>query len=112
MKTKYDFSKAKRGAVIQNKNKSRITIYIDNTVLEAFRDQADQEGRGYQTLINEALRKHLLDTSNQMTKNDIRQIVREELQLANEPDITYTGSSSNLREVFQYYGDNEKKLIN
>lgn len=105
MKSKYDFSKAKRGAVIQDKNKTRITIYIDNAILEAFRDQADQDGRGYQTLINEALRKYLSDTTIPMTENDFRQIIREELQSVNEPDIPYTGSSTR----YQYFDTKEKK---
>lgn len=57
MKKEYDFSKAKRGAVIPQPSKTRITIYLDNDLLETFRDRADAVGRGYQTMINEALRR-------------------------------------------------------
>jgi uncharacterized protein (DUF4415 family) len=39
--------------------KTRITIYIDDDLLEAFRERADAAGRGYQTMINEALREAL-----------------------------------------------------
>jgi hypothetical protein len=45
MKKEYDFSKAKRGAVIPQPGKTRITIYLDNDLLEMFRDHA--AGRGY-----------------------------------------------------------------
>ena len=61
MKPEYDFSKGKRGAVVQQKGKTRITIYIDDDddVIEAFRNRADKYGRGYQTIINQVLRKYL-----------------------------------------------------
>ena len=59
MKPEYDFSKGKRGAVVQQKGKTRITIYIDDDIIEAFRNRADKSGRGYQTIINQALRKYL-----------------------------------------------------
>ena len=56
MRSEYDFSKAKRGAVIASPGKTRITIMLDNDVLDAFRARAEAEGRGYQTAINNALR--------------------------------------------------------
>jgi len=59
MKREYDFSRAKRGAVVPQTGKTRITIYIDDDVLEAFRGRADASGRGYQTMINDALRAYL-----------------------------------------------------
>ena len=51
MKKEYDFSKAKRGTVIPQKGKTRISIYIDDEILKEFRIRADQSGRGYQTMI-------------------------------------------------------------
>jgi uncharacterized protein (DUF4415 family) len=51
----HDFSDSWRGAVVHHRGKSRITIYLDNDVLQQFRERADSEGRGYQTLINDAL---------------------------------------------------------
>jgi uncharacterized protein (DUF4415 family) len=60
MKAEYDFSQAKRGAVIPQTGKTRITIYIDNDVLEAFRERGDASGKGYQTLINHVLREYLV----------------------------------------------------
>ena len=59
MKKEYDFSKAKRGPVLIPSGKTRITMYIDDTVLEMFRQQAEKTGKGYQTLINETLRESL-----------------------------------------------------
>ena len=79
MKKEYDFSNAKRGAVLQQKSKTRITIYIDDTILDAFRDKADQEGRGYQTMINDALRENLKKSSEQLTESKLRMVIREEL---------------------------------
>jgi uncharacterized protein (DUF4415 family) len=41
------------------KRKTRITIYLDDEVLEAFRSRSEESGKGYQTLINAALRTGL-----------------------------------------------------
>ena len=41
------------------KRKTRITIYLDDEVLNEFRSQSERCGTGYQTLINAALRKRL-----------------------------------------------------
>ncbi len=56
MRKEYDFSNAKRGAVISSKGKTRITIMLDDDVLEHFRSKAENEGMGYQTMNNTALR--------------------------------------------------------
>ena len=55
----YDFSKSTRGPIIESKGKTRITIYLDDDVIDSYRDKADKMGRGYQTPINEALRDTL-----------------------------------------------------
>ena len=80
MKKEYDFTKGKRGPVIRHRGKTRITIHIDADVLEAFRERADAEGRGYQTMINEALRDHLGRSGERVSADTIRRIVREELR--------------------------------
>jgi uncharacterized protein (DUF4415 family) len=80
MKREYDFSKGKRGPVIPQPGKTRITIYLDNHVLEAFRERADAAGRGYQTMINEALQEYLGRSSERVDADTIRRIVREELR--------------------------------
>ncbi len=72
MLEEYDFSKGKRGPVIPPKGKTRITIYIDTDVLDWFRDEAEREGCGYQTEINQALRNYI-----KQDKRTIQDIVRE-----------------------------------
>jgi len=55
MKKEYDFAKGKRGAVLPATGKTRITAYLD-AVIERFKALSQKTGKGYQTLINEALR--------------------------------------------------------
>ena len=80
MKKEYDFSRAKRGAVIAPHGKTRITIYLDDDVLQEFRERADAAGRGYQTLINDALREHLGKSHQPVDSRTLRRILREELR--------------------------------
>jgi len=80
MKKEYDFSKARRGAVVPQKGKTRINIYIDNDVLEEFRRRADEAGRGYQTMINEALRQYLGKDITPVDEKTLRRVLREELK--------------------------------
>ncbi len=80
MKQEYDFSKGKRGPVIAQTGKTRITIYIDDEVLEEFRDRADASGRGYQTMINEALRAYLGKASRPVDEDTLRRVIREEIR--------------------------------
>ena len=82
MKASYDFSKGKRGAVLPTKGKTRITLYLDDDVLAMFREQADKAGRGYQTLINEALRNVIASESTPVTIDTLRRVLREELHAA------------------------------
>ncbi|HEY7300224.1 MAG TPA: BrnA antitoxin family protein [Xanthobacteraceae bacterium] len=79
MRKVYDFSMSKRGAVIPAAGKTRITIYLDNAVLERFKAESRRTGRGYQTLINESLKSHVRSGGEQMTQELVRKIVREEL---------------------------------
>jgi uncharacterized protein (DUF4415 family) len=80
MKPEYDFKKAKRGAVVPiPKGKTRITIRIDDDVLNWFRDQVDQAGGGnYQSLMNEALRQYIRDAREPLEET-LRRVIREEL---------------------------------
>ena len=82
MRKEYDFSKGKRGAVISSQGKTRITIYLDDEILDKFREQAEIAGMGYQTLINEVLKKYLQSPNDQpFTQEDLRRILREELSV-------------------------------
>ena len=56
MRKEYDFSQGVRGAVLPTAGKTRVTIMLDDDVIEAFRARAETTGQGYQTLINAALR--------------------------------------------------------
>ena len=80
MKREYDFSRGKLGAVVPQTGKTRITIYIDDDSLEAFRDRADASGRGYQTMINDALRAYLGKASQPMDEDTLRRVIREEVR--------------------------------
>lgn len=82
MKKEYDFKKAKRGAVVPQKGKTRITIYIDTDVLEEFRARADKAGYGYQTMINDVLRRHIARHEKPVDEAVLRKVIREELQRA------------------------------
>jgi uncharacterized protein (DUF4415 family) len=68
--------------VIRQRGKTRITIHIDDDVLEAFREPSDAAGRGYETMMNEALREHLGQSGDRVNADTIRRIVREELRKA------------------------------
>ena len=81
MKKEYNFSKGKRGAVLPvPKGKTRITIRIDDDILDWFRGEVEAAGGGkYQTLINQALREYLKQQQ-QPLEELLRRVVREELQ--------------------------------
>ena len=81
MKRQYDFSKAKRGVVVKvPSGKSRITIRLDEDLLEWFRVQADEAGGGnYQTFINQALRD-FVERRTERLEETLRRVLREELK--------------------------------
>jgi uncharacterized protein (DUF4415 family) len=85
MKTEYDMSNARRATEIDHLNrlragKTRITIMLDDEILDAFRRRADDQGIGYQRLINLALREHL--ARRPVDEEALRRILREELHSA------------------------------
>jgi hypothetical protein len=79
MRAEYNFSKGKRGAVIPQKGKTRISIFIDNAVLDAFRARAEKAGTGYQTMMNEALRQYLSEAEQPVTETILRNVLRQEM---------------------------------
>jgi uncharacterized protein (DUF4415 family) len=81
MKSEYDFTKAKRGAVVATPpGKTRVTIRPDNGVLDWFRKQVDDTGGGnYQALINDALLEHIARRREPL-ESTIRRVIREELR--------------------------------
>jgi len=88
MRREYDFSKGKRGAVLASPGKTRITIMLDDDIIEHFRQIAEAEGAGYQTMINAALRaamargKAKKSSEVPITASVLRKILREELREA------------------------------
>lgn len=86
MRSEYDFKKGKRGAVLPAvAGKTRITIRLDDDILEWFRGQADAAGGGnYQSMINDALRSITTEGPAKL-ENVVRRVVREELKRAGDP---------------------------
>jgi hypothetical protein len=80
MRREYDFSRGRRGAVLPvPTGKTRITIRIDDDVLEWFRAQVDAAGGGsYQALMNRALRDWIAFREEPL-EDLLRRVIREEL---------------------------------
>jgi len=69
-----------RGITGIDKGKTRITIFIDSDILEWFRDEAEREGRGYQTAINQALRNYIRQDRRPI-QDIVKEVVRKELRI-------------------------------
>lgn len=82
MKTEYDFTQGKRGPVVPlEKGKTRVTIRLDDDVLEWFKSKVDAQGGGnYQTMINQALRSHI--KQERPVAEILREVLREEFKIA------------------------------
>ena len=80
MKREYDFSRARRGPIAPPvAGKTRITIRIDDDVLDWFRTRVHDRGGGnYQTLINGALREHMARNDDVLAET-LRRVIREEI---------------------------------
>lgn len=80
MKKDYDFSSGKRGPVVPlPPGKTRITIRLDDDILEWFKKQVHAAGGGnYQTLINKALREHI-QQERESLEDTFRRVLRDEL---------------------------------
>lgn len=80
MRKEYDFRTGRRGAItLPPPGKTRITIRLDDDLLDWFRGQVDAAGGGnYQTLINEALRTFIA-TQDRPLEQVLRKVLREEL---------------------------------
>ena len=85
VRKEYDFSQAKRGAVIPSPGKTRITIMLDDDLIEFFRAKAEAQGTGYQTMINATLRGTVAEEHSKSTEDKpltvavLRKVLREEL---------------------------------
>lgn len=81
MRKDYDFIKGKRGpAVSASTAKKRITIRLDEEVIDWFKKQVDDAGGGnYQTFINQALHEYMVQKREPLEQT-LRRVVREELK--------------------------------
>jgi hypothetical protein len=77
----FDFGAGRRGAIDPlPAGKTRITIRLDDDVIEWFRAQVERAGGGnYQTLINAALRDHMKQEKEPLEET-LRRVVREEIR--------------------------------
>jgi uncharacterized protein (DUF4415 family) len=94
-----DFKNAKRGAVVPPETgKTKISIRLDNAVLEHFRALVDNAGGGnYQTLINDALVAY---THQQTILDAVRQVVREEFYpMLSKPSTRTQRSAARVKTV-------------
>jgi uncharacterized protein (DUF4415 family) len=74
--------------------KTRITIRIDNDVLEWFRSEVEAAGAGnYQTLINRALRE-FINGREQLDEAMLRRVIREELSAMRSMPATYKSNTT------------------
>lgn len=85
MRKEYDLSEAKSVKDVPHlarmqeeaKGKTRITIMLDNIVITTFKDLAEIEGVGYQTLINRILRENI--ERRLVDEETLRRVIREEI---------------------------------
>jgi len=79
MRKSYDFSTARRGPIRPiPAGKTRITIRLDDDVLQWFKAEVHAAGGGnYQTLINTALREYI-GRSTERLEDTLRRVLREE----------------------------------
>ena len=89
MRKEYDFSNGKRAKDVPHlaklqaemtAGKIRITTYLDSDIVEWLKSRGESENKGYQTVLNELLRKQL--TPEKPIAEVLRQVIREELKLA------------------------------
>lgn len=82
MRKEYDFSRAKRGAVVPvPASKTRITIRLDDDLIQWFKEQVHAAGGGnYQTLMNVALREYV-EKKREPLEETLRRVIREELRV-------------------------------
>ena len=81
MRKEYDFSNARRGPIRPlPPGKTRITIRLDDEILDWFRAEVNAAGGGnYQTSINRALQEPIR-RSRESLEDTMRRVIREELK--------------------------------
>ncbi|MCP3964608.1 MAG: BrnA antitoxin family protein [bacterium] len=89
LKEHYDFSRGKRGPIVAPAaNKTRITIRLDADIVSWFKEEVHRAGGGnYQSLINDALRRHVHEAREPLEET-LRRVLREELRGARPSPAT------------------------
>jgi hypothetical protein len=79
MKKEYDFRNARRGQLIPTPGMTRISIHIEDEILDWFQEQIRKaSGGSYMTMINEALREYMRMRDGHAEER-FRKVIREEL---------------------------------
>lgn len=134
MRKKIDFSNATRGPLLDTTGKEYIAIWLDSDVYEYFGSLAEKRGRGYQGLIDAALRSAMdadderLDdiAPSTASEDDVTDTMREEGDFSNAtrgPVIDTTGKGrfplwldsdvlSHFRKLAVSRGTGDQGLIN
>jgi len=83
MKKQYDFRRGKRGSIVPvPPGKTRITIRIDDDILEWFRKRVHEAGGGsYQSMLNGALREHI-EGQSEALEETLRRVLSEVLPVS------------------------------
>lgn len=105
MRNEYDFSQSKPASEVPHLaklqaqgGKTRITMYVDDDVLAAFRTQAEEQGIGYQTAINQVLRDYLHQGESTL-ENLLRKVIREEMQLSGSTMSQRLAASAKISSI-------------
>jgi len=82
VRKEFDFTKAKRGPIVRvPKEKTRITIRLDEDIVAWFKAKVHEAGGGnYQSLINAALREHVSRAAAEPLEDTLRRVLRDELR--------------------------------
>lgn len=67
--------------------KKRITIYLDSEVLDAFKSRAEEAGAGYQTMINDALRRFLAQQDQMPKRRSLAEVLLSMPEVSGHDDL-------------------------
>ena len=67
--------------MLPSPGKTRVTIMLDDDLIEAFRARAEAAGQGYQTMINAALRAAIDPEAAPVTVGTLRAVLKERFAL-------------------------------
>ena len=81
MSSQRNFNQGKRVAVLPSPGKTRVTIMLDDDLIEAFRARAEAAGQGYQTMINAALRAAIDPEAAPVTVGTLRAVLKKRFAL-------------------------------